>query len=160
MKQLLQILFFFTLGTSFLVAQEITFIDREQITRWKSSESDTVFVINFWATWCGPCVKELPAFEKLQEEYADKQVQVILVNNDFKKQFESRVIPFVQERNLKSRVVFMNESNPNKWIDLVSEEWSGALPATIIISGKKKQTLFFEKSFEYEELEKALLRVL
>ncbi|MCB0525491.1 MAG: TlpA disulfide reductase family protein [Saprospiraceae bacterium] len=160
MKQLLQILFFFTLGTSFLVAQEITFIDREQITRWKNSESDTVFVINFWATWCGPCVKELPAFEKLQEEYADKQVQVILVNNDFKKQFESRVIPFVQERNLKSRVVFMNESNPNKWIDLVSEEWSGALPATIIISGKKKQTLFFEKSFEYEELEKALLRVL
>lgn len=148
------------LHTALIQAQDIPFIKADQIDRWKQSDTDTVWVLNFWATWCGPCVAELPSFEKLNREYASQKVQVILVSNDFKKQVDSKVNPFVAKKKLKSRVVFMDESNPNNWIDRVSPEWSGAIPATLIISKRKDKYLFFEKQLTYEELEAAVKEAL
>ena len=158
MKHLFQFILLFWSGM--LAAQEIPFIHRDQITRWLNTESDTVFVVNFWATWCAPCVAELPAFEKLHKRYSKEKVQVILVSNDFKKQVETRLKPFVRKKKLKSQVLFMDESNPNNWINLVSPEWSGAIPATLIISKRKNKVLFFEKPLKYKDLEEALRSVL
>jgi thiol-disulfide isomerase/thioredoxin len=154
MKQLILYLVLFWSGN--LVAQEIPFIRRDQIEYWKNTPSDTIYVVNFWATWCAPCVAELPAFEKLHERYSGKNVQVVLVSNDFKKQVESKLKPFVRQKKLKSKVVFMDESNPNSWINLVSTEWSGSIPATLLISTKKNKVLFFEKPLKYKALERAL----
>lgn len=158
MKQLVGLFLLLNVGT--LSAQEVPFIHRDQIEKWKNTDTDSVFVLNFWATWCAPCVAELPAFEKLHQKYADKKVRVILINNDFKKQVDSKVKPFIREKKLKSQVVFMDESNPNNWINLVSTDWSGSIPATLIISKKKNKILFFEKPLKYKALEKALLSVM
>ena len=154
MKQTLLVLLI--LGSRMLPAQDIPFIKAGQIDAWKQADTDTVRVINFWATWCAPCVAELPSFEKLNRKYAGQKVEVILVSNDFKKQVETKVKPFVAKKKLKSRVVFMDESNPNNWIDRVSPDWSGAIPATLIIAKRKNQYLFFEKQLTYEELEAAV----
>jgi thiol-disulfide isomerase/thioredoxin len=143
-----------------LEAQEVPFIHRDQIERWKNTESDTVFVLNFWATWCAPCVAELPAFEKLNQLYAAEKVQVVLVSNDFRRQVETTLKPFILDRGLKSQVVFMDESNANNWINLVSPDWSGAIPSTLIISKRKNKVLLFEEQMTYTELEEALLSVL
>jgi thiol-disulfide isomerase/thioredoxin len=113
--------------------------------------------VNFWATWCKPCVKELPAFEKLNEVYANDKVKVLLVSLDFIKHFETKVKPFVAEKNLKSDVILLNDPRSNQWIDKVSKEWSGAIPATVIYRGKDR--LFYEGSFTYEELEKEMLKI-
>lgn len=137
----------------FAIAQDIPFIKAAQIEQWKNANTDTVYVINFWATWCGPCVAELPEFEKLQQQYAGQKVKVILVSTDFKKQVETRVKPFVLEKNLHSQVVFMDESNPNNWINLVHPDWSGLIPATLIIAPHKKFERFFEGELSYEKLE-------
>lgn len=112
------------------------------------------YVVNFWATWCAPCVKELPYFEKLREEYIDKDVEVILVSLDFPKQIDKRLIPFINKKQLKSNVIVLNDVNEDVWIKDIDSTWSGALPATLIYS--KKGRKFFEQSFEYEELEKEL----
>lgn len=108
-------------------------------------------LLNFWATWCAPCVKELPFYEKLQEVYAVENVEVILVSLDFPKQFDSKLKPFIKDKNIKSRVIALNDMDSNRWIPLVSEAWTGAIPATLIYNKDKKQ--FYEKSFEYKELE-------
>ena len=158
MKQTLLVLLI--LGSRMLTAQDIPFIKAAQIDAWKLADTDTVRVINFWATWCAPCVAELPSFEKLNKEYAGRKVEVILVSNDFKKQVETKVKPFVAKKKLKSRVVFMDESNPNNWIDRVSPDWSGAIPATLIIAKRKNQYLFFDFLLTYEELEAAVRSVL
>lgn len=145
-----------------LSAQNIPFIKSEQIARWKNADTDTVYVLNFWATWCGPCVEELPSFEKLNKNYADKKVKVILISTDFKRNVEPKVKPFVKKKKLKSEVVFMDEPNPNKYINLVDSTWSGAIPATLIISKQKNASQFFEKKLTYKELEatvKTLLNV-
>ncbi|WP_066226154.1 TlpA family protein disulfide reductase [Formosa haliotis] len=115
---------------------------------------DKVHVINFWATWCAPCVKELPHFEKLKAEYASKNVELLLVSLDFEKAYETKLKPFIIEHNLQSKVVALNDPDSNTWIPKVNDIWSGSIPATIIYSKDKRE--FYEQSFTYEELEKEL----
>jgi thiol-disulfide isomerase/thioredoxin len=116
------------------------------------------YVINFWATWCAPCVKELPAFEKLFTNYRNKNVEVILVSLDFPDQIESKLIPFIKKNSLKSRVVLMNDPDQDTWIPKVNVKWSGAIPATLIYNSNKRT--FYEQSFHYNELETELNKFL
>ena len=116
------------------------------------------YIINFWATWCAPCVKELPYFEKINQEYSDKNVEVLLVSLDFPKQVEKKLIPFINKRKLKSEVVLLNDINENVWIKAIDESWSGAIPATIIYN--KNNRKFYEQSFDYKTLKNELLTFL
>ena len=115
---------------------------------------DKTYVINFWATWCMPCVKELPAFEKLNAAYKDKNVEVVLVSLDFPKQKESNLIPFVKNRKLESKVLHFDDPNEQFWIPDIAENWSGSIPATLIYNKEKRK--FYEQSFSYEELQHEL----
>ena len=112
-------------------------------------------MINFWATWCAPCVKELPYFEKIKQEYANKNVEVLLVSLDFLKQVEKKLIPFLNKHKIQSEVVLLDDVNEDFWIKAIDESWSGALPATIIYS--KNNRKFYEQSFDYKTLERELL---
>ena len=116
-----------------------------------NKKDDKTYVVNFWATWCAPCVKELPYYEKLKANYANKKVEVLLVSLDFPRQYDSKLKPFISEKNLQSKVVALNDTDTNRWIPLISEEWTGAIPATLIYNKDKRE--FYEQSFEYEELE-------
>ncbi len=117
-------------------------------------EDNKTYVINFWATWCKPCVKELPAFETINEKYREKGVEVVLVSLDFSEKLESQVVPFVEKHGLKSDIVLLDDVDSNTWIPKVSEDWSGAIPATLIYNNKERK--FYEGSFTYEELETEL----
>ncbi|MDX2278836.1 MAG: TlpA disulfide reductase family protein [Saprospiraceae bacterium] len=103
-----------------------------------SQSPDAVLVVNFWATWCKPCVEELPSFEKLQEQYAGQNVQVLLVSLDFKTKIESKLLPFLKERRLKSEVILFSDQDVNNWIPRIYEDWDGAIPATFVFKGKKR----------------------
>lgn len=119
---------------------------------------DKIYVINFWATWCAPCVKELPYFEKLNAEYASKNVEVILVSLDFPHLYESKLKPFIINKNLKSKVIALDDVDMDNWIPKVSESWSGSIPATIMYRNNNKK--FFEQSFSYSELEEEVKQFL
>ncbi len=121
-----------------------------------SSSTDTTYIINFWATWCRPCVAELPHFEQVRQDYARHKVRVLLVSMDFAKDIEDRVIPFVDRMKLKSTVWLLNEPDANSWIEQVDTSWSGALPATLIINSARPRRMFFEKALDYETLAREL----
>ncbi|MDO5969871.1 TlpA disulfide reductase family protein [Flavivirga aquimarina] len=132
--------------------------DYEGIEKFLNKKDDKIYVINFWATWCAPCVKELPYFEKLNSEYRDKNVEVILISLDFPHLYESKLKPFIKKRGLKSKVIALNDDDMNTWIPKVNKDWSGAIPATIIY--KNDSSKFFEQSFTYDELETELKQFL
>jgi len=113
-------------------------------------QDDKTYVVNFWATWCAPCIKELPHFEEIKEAYKSENVEVLLVSLDFPKQYEKKLIPFIVKHKLQSKVVALDDPDSNAWIPKVSEAWSGALPATVIYN--KDRRAFYERSFSYEEL--------
>lgn len=114
------------------------------------NDCSDLHIINFWATWCKPCVAELPYFEKLKED----GVKVTLVSLDMPKLVESKLIPFLKERKLKSEVVLLDDPDANNWIPKVDENWSGAIPATLIL--KKDKQKFYEKSFTYQTLTQSI----
>jgi len=124
------------------------------------SPSEKIRVINFWATWCAPCIKELPYFEKLNQDRSS-EVEVILVSMDLDlDQNPDKVYKFVARREIKSKVLLLNESDPNSWINQIDERWSGALPATLIINPKTGQRKFIGKELQEGELDKVIEELL
>ena len=111
---------------------------------------DKTYVINFWATWCAPCVKELPHFEDINKEFKDKNTEVILVSLDFPSQIESKLKPYIKRNKIKSKVILLDDSKMNTWVPKVSEQWDGGIPATLIVNSSNYT--FYPKPFKKEEL--------
>ena len=103
-------------------------------------------VINYWATWCKPCVEELPYFEELNKYAFGKPMKVVLVSLDFKKQLDTKLITFMNEFQIQSDLVVLNDPDSNRWISEVDENWSGAIPVTLVYNAKHR--LFLEMTFE------------
>lgn len=133
---------------------KITTLNYEELKPFLHKNNDKTYVINFWATWCIPCVKELPAFEELNKKYKDKNVEVILVSLDFSKQIETNLIPFIKKKKLQSKILHFEDSNEQFWIKDIAENWSGAIPATLIYNQQNRK--FYERTFSYTELQNEL----
>lgn len=118
-------------------------------------QNDTTYVINFWATWCKPCVEELPYFEQLHKELANEKVKVFLISLDFAKDVDTKLLDFVNTRQLQPDVVALTDGKYGDWIDKVSPEWSGAIPVTYIY---KNSTNFFHDT-QYDSYEDLLSSV-
>ncbi len=131
--------------------QKVSSYDFKSFEPFLNRENDSVYVINFWATWCAPCIKELPHFKAVAQKYADRRLRVLLVSLDMKREVQGSLLPFVAKHGLGSHVVHLHEPDANAWIPKVSREWSGALPATLIYSKSRRQ--FYERSFTMSELE-------
>ena len=141
---------------AFGVNAQVKLLTLSELEQRVAKGKDTTYVVNFWATWCGPCVEELPYFERLTSENAKKPFKVILMSLDFKSKLKTDVEPFVAKQKLKSEVYVVNELDQQKFIDRVDKSWSGALPATLILNNDKKVRAFYEKAFTYDELVKTL----
>jgi thiol-disulfide isomerase/thioredoxin len=143
---ILSILFLTTSFTSVFAQKFRTFEKFDDLEKALVKENDTLYVFNFWATWCAPCVKELPYFEAFHIENSNKKIKVILVSLDFSKQLESNFKPFLKKKNYSTEVVLLNDKDYNSWLPKVDAEWSGSIPATWLILGNRR--LFSERDFK------------
>lgn len=140
------------LNLGVLKAQELKKVNAAQLSSFINHPTDTVYVVNFWATWCKPCVEEMPVFEKAYETYKGDLVKIILVSNDFSKQIDTKLKPFILQKGLKNEVWWMNESDPNCWVNIVNKEWEGELPATLVFGGGKTEAQFHTGELSETEL--------
>jgi thiol-disulfide isomerase/thioredoxin len=140
------------------MAQQVSTIKFDQLQELRQSPHDTLYVVNFWATWCKPCIKEMPYFEAANQQYKGQPVRVILVSMDAVQDMEKRVMPFVQKRNLQSRLYLLDEPDGNTWIDLIEPKWSGAIPATMFFNNKRKQYEFVERELSEAELQELITK--
>ncbi|MCF8301921.1 MAG: TlpA family protein disulfide reductase [Bacteroidales bacterium] len=134
-------------------AGEVPKMDFDRFETYLHKKNDTTYVINFWATWCKPCVKEMPVFETVYEKYRNQKVKIILVSLDLPNQLESKVIPFIKKRNLKPEVLLLDDPDANAWINKVDPRWSGAIPATVVYNHKQDFRKFHEGKITLKELE-------
>lgn len=132
---------------SFAQQKDVASLNYEQLKPLLFQESERVQVVNFWATWCAPCIKELPYFERLNQL---DDVEVLLVSLDFSKHKQKRLLPFIEKHKIRSKVVHLEDADENFWINQISTKWSGALPATLIYNNNRRG--FYEQSFTKEEL--------
>ncbi len=133
-----------------LDAQDIQAVKFDVFQKMIDKTNDTLYVVNFWATWCSPCIEELPYFNQLTEAHG-KKLKIFTVSVDYKSKLES-VRSFLKKRPLLSETLLLDESDPNIYIDRINSEWSGAIPATVLFQNGKR-VRFTEKKFEnFEEL--------
>lgn len=116
------------------------------------NNSDTIYVVNFWATWCKPCVEELPDFEKFNQQNKNKKVKILLVSIDFVEDMNTKLIPFLQKNNYSSECVLLDEVNGNDFINKINVKWGGAIPTTYFTTKNKKKEALFEKKITLELL--------
>jgi len=145
MKAFIVIVFLFA-GLNTSLAQNPSPIDRDQLACLLNPENDTLYIFNFWATWCSPCVREIGYFEEVHKASKDLPRKVVLINLDFPDQFEKRVLPFIAEKKLTAQILQMTDMDYNSWIPLVNEDWSGAIPATLLIKRDKQKFIAREVS--------------
>lgn len=113
---------------------------------------DTTYIINFWATWCGPCVRELPQFDKLETMFEGKPVKVIMASFDFKESYPDKLATYITRKKLLPQVIWWSETNANQFIPKIDNNWSGALPATWVVNARSKFHAFIERPVTAEEI--------
>ncbi len=150
MKRIFLFLALASLGLS--TPPQVEVIKFSRLQKLMETSSNQVQVINFWATWCKPCIKELPYFQSIHQKWGN-QVDVTLISLDFADQVESKVIPFVQKKALQPPVLLLDELDYNSWIDRVDPQWTGAIPATLIIDPKTGRRQFIEGEVSQEQIE-------
>jgi thiol-disulfide isomerase/thioredoxin len=154
MKKILFIVFFVNIFLVGFSQSTISILKVDQLLQRIGNNNDTLYIVNFWATWCKPCVAELPDFEKVHIEFKSQKTKVILVTLDFKDELEKRVLPFIHKSNYTSEMMLLDETG-NNFIDKIHPDWSGAIPATLLIKNNKKQ--FIAKKTNYEELKTKII---
>ena len=133
-------------------AQEIEKIGVPELEKILASPDDVLHVVNFWATWCPPCVTELPYFEKLSEEYQGKDVKFILISLDFPSQIESRLMPFLKTNKITADVRVMTDLDYNSWIEKVDGSWQGNIPVTLFFNNAGNIKYFHPSEVTEKEL--------
>jgi len=144
------IIFVFNTETS--EGQQLTQIRIPDLEKILSSGEDKLLVINFWATWCPPCVKELPHFQKVAKEYNKDKVSFLLVSLDFPSQIDSHLKPFLKKNKVALDVVLMMDTDQNEWIDKVDPSWQGNIPVTLMLNNPRKIRKFHSGDMNETEL--------
>jgi thiol-disulfide isomerase/thioredoxin len=121
-----------------------------------NNPEDKLFVVNFWATWCAPCVSEIPAFQKAADEYDPAKVKFIMISLDFPSQIEQELLPFLIKNSISLDVTVMTEMDYNSWIDKIDPSWSGDIPATLFFNNHDKTKYFRTGTISGSELKKII----
>ncbi len=123
-------------------SQDIEYIKVPDLEKILGNSENTLYVVNFWATWCPPCVKEFPGFQKVSGEYNSTKVKFIMISLDFPSDVKTQLLPFLKEHNVRLKVDLMTDMDYNSWIDKVDSSWQGEIPATLLFNNNKHQRHF------------------
>lgn len=137
-------------------AQTITSVKMADVVNRFSKPSDTIYVVNFWATFCKPCIAEIPAFIKVTDKYKDKKVKLLLVSLDLPAFYPARIAAFAKKNNYTPEINWLKETNADIFCPMIDKSWSGAIPATIIVNAKTGKKIFFEEEVKEAAFEERL----
>jgi thiol-disulfide isomerase/thioredoxin len=132
-------------------SQNIRTVNFSQLEPLLNYSNDTLYMLNFWATWCAPCVEELPVIEQVREKYNGYKLKIILVSLDFPSQLNSRLVPFLISNQIHSEVFLLDDPDQNSWINKVDPNWSGEIPFTLIYRDTLRES--YPQSFYFQELD-------
>lgn len=156
MKSFLIIVVLFVSSMSITFSQGIRKISKAELTGILNNPSDKLHVVNFWATRCAPCVKELPAFQKTLNETNGSKVDFLFISLDFPSDAEKKLLTFLKKNNYTFNVCLMTETDYNLWIGEVDLSWQGNIPATLFFNRARKIHHFVAEPIDKSQLVKTI----
>jgi thiol-disulfide isomerase/thioredoxin len=117
------------------------------------AQSDHPLIVNFWATFCVPCVKEIPYFQSTVARYQEEQVELILVSLDLPDYYPAKIASFAQGRGFTARIVWLDETNADYFCPRVDPKWSGGIPSALFINNKTHYRRFFDRQLTEPQVE-------
>lgn len=150
MKLLLTILLLFHLS---IQAQEIREMNIDEVESYIQSRTEPA-VINFWATWCAPCIEEMPWFNKMVGHRKD--VELIFISVDNEKAFPEKIREMINRKKIQATLIWLNETNADVFCPRIDKNWSGSIPATLMVNHKRNYRKFIEQQIAPPELRKQL----
>ena len=158
MKSLRYLFIVFVLSTGFAV-------NGQGIPSWKATDlqnyighSDSILVINFWATFCKPCVGEIPYYQSITDKYKSQKVKLMLVSLDLKESFPDKIKSFASKHNFYKQIVWLNETDADYFCPKIDKNWSGALPTTLFVNTKTGYRKLIEQQLNEKEFEAELVK--
>lgn len=137
-------------------SQKIAKVKMDDVVKSFSSKNDTTYVVNFWATFCKPCIEEIPDFLRIVEKYKKQKVKLLLVSLDLPAFYPAKIAAFVKKNNYNTNIAWLNETNADIFCPMIDPKWSGAIPATIIVNNNTGYKKFTEDQISAEDFEKSL----
>ncbi|MBP6432087.1 MAG: TlpA family protein disulfide reductase [Ferruginibacter sp.] len=141
-------------------AQTISNWKIQDIVNYYSKNNDTTYIVNFWSTFCQPCIEEMPFLQSISKKYASKKVKLVFVSLDVKSFYPKKLKAFLKQHKITATSIWLNETNADIFCPAVEEKWSGAIPATIIVNNKKGYKQFYEEQFTPQQFEDALKKAI
>src|SRR5258706_7616742 len=123
-------------------------------------ESKTPLIVNFWATFCKPCVEEIPYFQEAIKKYKKDSVRLLLVSLDLQDFYPAKIKSFAMKRKFTAPILWLDEYNADYFCPKVDSAWSGAIPASLFVNNKIGYRKFFEEQLSKEKLEKEIMAIL
>lgn len=164
MKKFVLILLILSLSLTLMLrkaaGQKVEYIKIPELEKILNNPENKLFVVNLWATWCGPCVSELPLFQKIAPDYDTSKVRFILISLDFPSQVESHLIPFLKNNRISLETVLMSDLDYDSWIEKVDPSWQGNIPATLLFNNYNKARHFHSGVINEPDLRKLISRYL
>ena len=126
----------------------------------KMIDTSTVpLVVNFWATWCAPCIHEIPWFEKTVAAFADKKVRLVLVSIDFPGEYPKGITDFAKKNQYHSQIIWLNETDAEVFCPKIDKSWDGSIPVTLMINNKKHYRQFYKQQLPEAKLQLELQKL-
>ena len=129
-----------------------------QLDKLINQQDDTTYIINFWATWCKPCIHELPYFRNVEAKHKKEKIRFIYISLNFKRELDSVLNKFLKMNSFNSVVYLIDEPDYNQWIEKVDIHWQGNIPATLIYNSSKNKRSFFNRELDEKELSSEILK--
>ena len=154
-RKLLFLCIFLVFGAA-VYSQKIAKWKIEDVVKSFSAKNDTTYVISFWATFCKPCIEEIPDFIRIVEKYKTQKVKLLLVSLDLPSYVAVRLPDFIKKNKFNTNHVWLNETDADRFCPMIDEKWSGAIPATIIVNNKTGYKKFTEDQISAKDFEASL----
>lgn len=157
MKFSLGLMFLFV--GAFIYGQDVKAVKVTELAK-TISDSKTPLIVNFWATFCVPCIQEMPYFQEMATQYKSQNVSLLFVSLDLKEAYPTKVNAMAKKLQLTFPVVWLNETNADYFCPKIDTTWSGGMPSSLFVNNATGYHKFFEDQLSKEKLEKQIQEML